>query len=194
MFCSVRPAFLFRCIGLGLIDKMTKPKLVRMFQKKKGTGKGLDKVKGSRKEQEERDELRKKGLGAVDLADMDGGSKGNISMEELERNQLLDGASEEVTQARRGRWGRKKEVVETKDPKAVREDYSQYSAGVADVMRKQDDDLDQISDALADMRALAGGMNNELDYQDKLINEVQNFSVETSVRTKENARKINKIK
>lgn len=179
---------------VDIIDKMTKPKLVRMFQKKKTNGKGLNKVRASRKDQEEREDLRKKGLSAVDLDKMEGESKDHLSMGELERNELFDGATDEVTQARRGRWGKKKEAVETKDPKAVREDYSQYSTGVAEVMRKQDEDLDQISDALADMHALAGAMNNELEYQDKLITEVQDFTVETSTRTKENARKIKRIK
>lgn len=185
--------FSFLCCVV-VIDKMTKPKLVRMFQRKKGNGNGLSKVKVSRKDQEEREDLRKKGLSVIDLDNMEGDNKDHLSMDQLQRNELFDGATEEMAQKRRGRWGRKKEVVETKNPKAVREDYSQYSASVAEVMRKQDDDLDQISDALADMHELAGAMNNELEYQDKLITEVQDFTVETSTRTKENARRIKKIK
>eukprot|EP00177_Eucheuma_denticulatum_P001425 GFKZ01002572.1.p1 GENE.GFKZ01002572.1~~GFKZ01002572.1.p1 ORF type:complete len:297 (+),score=64.33 GFKZ01002572.1:193-1083(+) len=184
-----------------IIDKMSKPKLVRMFQRKKGTGKGLDKVKASRKDQDERDELRKKGLETLDLESFDGGSKGHISLQDLERDELLEtGGSEDpaassdgkrrIWKGRRGKGGGDVRV----DAKNVREDYSGYSAGVADVMRKQDDDLDLISDALKDMRELAGAMNNELEYQDRLISEVQDFTVETSVRTKENARKIHKIK
>lgn len=185
-----------------IIDKMSKPKLVRMFQRKKGTGKGLDKVKASRKDHDERDELRKKGLETLDLDSFDGGSKGHLSLQDLQRDELLspvgaDGPSASADGKRRiwkGRRGKGATIDVPLDAKNVREDYSGYSEGVADVMRKQDDDLDLISDALKDMKELAGAMNNELDYQDRLISEVQDFTVETSVRTKENARKIHKIK
>lgn len=177
---------------------MSKPKIARMFQRKKGTGKGLDKVKGSRKDQEAREEMRQKGVDVLDLDGMKKGDEGEaMTMEDLERNELLEGATpvRDASPARRGRMGRKKkEPAAPVDARTVKEDYSQYSSGVAEVMRKQDDDLDQISSALADMQSLAGAMNSELEYQDKLINEVQDFTVETSVRTKENARKINKIK
>lgn len=185
----------FRFICKGIIDKMSKPKLVRMFQKKKAGGKGLDKVKTSRRDLEAREEMRKKGVDALDIDNMTG-SQGKLTMDELNRDELLEGATpkNESSSGWRSRKSRKpKESVPT-DSRSIHEDYSQYSEGVAEVMRKQDDDLDQISDALSDMRTLAGAMNNELDYQDKLITEVQDFTVETSVRTKENARRINRIK
>lgn len=186
---------------VGIIDKMSKPKLVRMFQRKKATGKGLDKVKASRKDQDEREELRKKGIETLDLESFDGGSKGHISLQDLERQDLLedgggDNPSASVDGKRRiwkGRKGKGGGDVRV-NAKNVREDYSGYSQGVAEVMRKQDDDLDLISDALKDMKDLAGAMNNELEYQDRLISEVQDFTIETSVRTKENARRIQKIK
>lgn len=172
--------------------------LARMFQRKKGAGKGLDKVKGSRRDQESREGIRQKGVDALDLDGMKPGEQEDaISMDDLNRNELLEGATpvRDASLARRGMMGRKKkEPAAPVDARTVKEDYSQYSSGVAEVMRKQDDDLDQISSALADMQSLAGAMNNELEYQDKLINEVQDFTVETSVRTKENARKINRIK
>lgn len=177
-----------------LIDKMSKPKIVRMFQRKKPVGKGLEKVKASKKETEARVEMREKGVSALDVATMRGG-EGVISMDALEndREQLLDG--ETVTDVRRGLGRRKKKEPERNlDPRQIREDYSQYSQPVADVMKKQDDDLDQIADALADMRSLAGAMNSELQYQETLIEEVQGFTAETSRRTKENAKKINRIK
>lgn len=174
---------------------MTKPKLVRMFQKKKATGKGLDKVKRSGKDIEAREQMRKNGIDAVNLDNMTG-SQEKLTMDDLDDDPIDEATpASESASGWRSRRGRKaKEPVAPKDARSIREDYSQYSEGVAGVMRKQDEDLDQISDALSDMRALAGAMNNELDYQDKLINEVQDFTVETSVRTKENARRINKIK
>ncbi|PXF41594.1 hypothetical protein BWQ96_08681 [Gracilariopsis chorda] len=175
-----------------LIDKMTKPKLVRMFQRKKGNGKGLDKVKISKKEREDREQLRDKGLDAVQLDDMSDSQK-TLTLDDIDdqRDQLFDG--ETVTDYKRSRRGKKKEP-QIKETRQIREDYSQYAAPVASVMRQQDDDLDQISDALVDMKALASAMNNELDYQDKLITEVQDFTQETARRTKDNAQKIKRIK
>ena len=185
-----------------IIDKMSRPKLARLFVRKKAGGKGLDKVKTSRKDADAREELRRGGVDAVDLKGMRAAGEGDgpaaVTLDDLERDVLLEGAElVEASAPRRARIGRRKKDAAppaARDAREVQEDYSQYSEGVAHVMRKQDDDLDQISGALADMQALAGAMNNELDYQDKLINEVQDFTVETSVRTKENARKINKIK
>lgn len=175
---------------------MTKPKLARMFQRKKMTGKGLDKVKVSRKEQEAREGIRQKGLESIDVAGMKD-SNGQLTMDDLEgddRDKLFDGETITATSSRRGWKGKKNKEVVTVETRQIKEDYSQYSDGVASVMTKQDDDLDQISDALKDMQSLAGAMNSELDYQDKLINEVQDFTAETSRRTKDNARRINKIK
>lgn len=171
---------------------MTKPKLVRMFQRKKGNGKGLDKVKISKKEREDREQLRDKGLDAVQLDDMSDSQK-TLTLDDIDdqRDQLFDG--ETVTDYKRSRRGKKKEP-QIKETRQIREDYSQYAAPVASVMRQQDDDLDQISDALVDMKALASAMNNELDYQDKLITEVQDFTQETARRTKDNAQKIKRIK
>ncbi|KAI0566603.1 hypothetical protein FGB62_7g665 [Gracilaria domingensis] len=177
---------------LGIIDKMTKPKLARLFHRRKGTGKGLDKVKATKKERASREQLREQGLDAVDLDEMTDSQKA-LTLEQFEndRNELFNG--ETVQDFRRGRRGKKKEA-EVKQTRQITEDYSQYSDAVASVMRQQDDDLDQISDALGDMKALASAMNNELEYQDKLITEVKDFTTETSRRTKENAKKINRIK
>jgi ABC-type transporter Mla subunit MlaD len=52
-------------------------------------------------------------------------------------------------------------------------------------MRKQDQDLDQISGVLTDLKTLADGMNAELTYQDKFITAIQDFTDETSRRTKD---------
>lgn len=177
---------------IGIIDKMVKPKFVRMFNRKKLTGKGFDKAKTSKKDIAEREELREKGVDGVDFERMTGTSQ-SVTLEDLEseRDQLLD--AENVQNYKRGRRGKKK-GSELKNTRQIKEDYSQYSEPVATVMKQQDDDLDQISDALADMNALASAMNNELNYQDKLITDVQDSTKETSIRAKENAKKIKRIK
>jgi methyl-accepting chemotaxis protein len=176
-----------------IIDKMSKPKIVRMFQRKKPTGKGLDKVRAGKKENAEREQYKARGLGAVDLDGMGGGDgdgDGDGGGDDGGREELLS-----VTGvSKKGRLGRSKAVAPPQSARGVREDYSQYTPGVASVMRKQDEDLDQVSDALGDLKALADGMNSELEYQGRLIEEVQDFTDETSRRTKDHARRVNQIK
>jgi hypothetical protein len=60
-------------------------------------------------------------------------------------------------------------------------------------MRKQDQDLDQISGVLTDLKTLADGMNAELTYQDKFITAIQDFTDETSRRTKDYPRRVKLI-
>lgn len=164
-----------------IIDKMSKPKIVRMFQRQKKGGKGLDKVKASKKENKARDELRGAGVDGLDVDRMQAG--------EAHITRVTDAKEEE----KRGLFGKKK----SEGRKGVREienDYSQYSSGIAEVMRDQDKDLDQIGDMLTDMKALAVGIDNELQLQDGLIHEVQNFTDETRKRTQANAKKVRGIK
>lgn len=176
-----------------------------MFQRKKPAGKGLDKVRGSRKERTAKEEMREKGVEALDMDRLQSASTDQIvTLDDLDdsqqqRNELFGTETSEKgassSRLRAPRFRKKDNPQPTvKSSRQVKEDYSQYSEPVANVMREQDEDLDQISDALADMKELAGAMNNELEYQDKLIHEVQDFTQETSRRTKENARKITKIK
>lgn len=171
-----------------IIDKMSKPKIVRMFRGKKGGGKGLDKVRGNKKDMAEREELRGKGLHGMDLDGMAGGDDDDDDGEG-DREELF-----EVQDHKKSKKGKSKGPKSPRSAREVHEDYSQYSSGVASAMREQDEDLDQISDALADMKALADGMNNELNYQEKLIAEVQDFTEETSTRTKDHARRVNNIR
>lgn len=166
-----------------IIDKMSKPKLVRMFQRKKPAGKGLEKARAGKKETAEREHLKAGGLDAVDLEAMGGGGDDGDD----DREELLT-----VTSAKKGRRG-KKTAGSPQSARGVQEDYSQYTTGVASAMREQDKDLDLISDALGDMKALADGMNKELTYQGKLIEEVQDFTDLTSERTKNHARRVNQI-
>jgi methyl-accepting chemotaxis protein len=170
-----------------IIDKMSKPKIVRMFQRKKPAGKGLDKARAGKKETAERERLKEGGLGGVDL---DGMAGGGSDEDDGGREELLTVTG--VT--KKGRLGKGKAAASPQSARGVQEDYSQYSSGVATVMRKQDKDLDQISDALGDLKALADGMNSELGYQERLIDEVQDFTDVTSARTKDHARRINQIK
>jgi hypothetical protein len=176
-----------------IIDKMSKPKLVRLFHMSKKDGKGLDKVKGSRRDHAERDALKAHGLDSVDVLDsLDGDGEGSAEGAKSEpRDDLL-----EVHDVKKnGKYFKPASSLSGVHPsRPTQEDYSQYSTGVATAMRKQDQDLDQISDALADMKALADGMNAELTYQDKLITEIQDFTEETSRRTKDHARRVNQIK
>lgn len=167
-----------------IIDKMSRPKIARMFHRKKASGKGLDKVRAGKKETAEREQLKERGLGAVDLDGMGGGGDDD---DEGGREELLA-----VTGVKKGRRGKKTEAP-GQSARGVQEDYSQYTSGVASVMRDQDKDLDQISDALGDLKSLADGMNSELSYQGQLIEEVQDFTDETSRRTKEHARRVNQI-
>lgn len=171
---------------------MTKSKLARMFQRKKPVGKGLEKVKGTRKEQEARQELRNKGLESLDVKSMQS-SDGTVKMHDLQREELLDAPA--ASGSKLGWLGKKnRDPTPRLETRAIQEDYSAYSSGVAQVLKQQDEDLDQIGDALSDMKAMATAMNNELEYQGELIEEVQTFSTETSRRTKENAKKIARIK
>eukprot|EP00173_Palmaria_palmata_P004918 Plantae.Rhodophyta-Palmaria_palmata.ctg7718.p1 GENE.Plantae.Rhodophyta-Palmaria_palmata.ctg7718~~Plantae.Rhodophyta-Palmaria_palmata.ctg7718.p1 ORF type:complete len:202 (+),score=69.64 Plantae.Rhodophyta-Palmaria_palmata.ctg7718:52-606(+) len=167
-----------------IIDKMSKPKIVRMFTREKKKGKGLDKLKAGKMELAERQKLKASGLGAVELGD-DGGS----GSEDGNREELLT-----VTDAKNGKKRKGKKGSSDSGSRAVQEDYSQYTSGVASAMRAQDDDLDQISDALGDLKALADGMNSELGYQSKLIDEVQTYTEETSIRTKKHAQRVKTIK
>lgn len=169
---------------------MTKSKLVRMFQRKKPAGKSLEKVKANKKEQEAREELRSKGLESIDVQGMQG-QDGSVSMGEIQRAT----ANDEATEARRGLFAKKNKDPPTRtQARHIEEDYSGYSKGVAKVLQQQDEDLDQIGDVLSDMHSMAKAMNNELEYQDKLIGEVQDFSAETSRRAKDNAKRIAKLK
>jgi hypothetical protein len=176
-----------------VINKMSKPKIVRMFQLPKKDGKGLDKMKGSRKDQAERDALKARGLGVVDIDGMSSdrpGAAARSAADDDPRDELF-----EVQDVRKnGKRSKASSSSAAESSRSLADDYSQYSTGVATAMRKQDQDLDQISGALADMKTLADGMNAELTYQDKLITEIQDFTDETSRRTKDNARRVKQIK
>lgn len=165
-----------------VIDSMSKPKIVRMFGRKKAKGKGLDKVKAGKKELSEREKLRERGLDNVDLDGMAGGGSDDGDREELLSVTGVD------------KKGRRKKGATDNSSRAVQEDYSQYSQGVANVMREQDDDLDQISDALGDLNKLALGMNAELDLQSGLIDEVTGAVETTSTRTRAQAERVKRIK
>lgn len=176
-----------------IIDKMSKPKIVRMFQRKKPVGKGLDKVRTGKKARGEREGMRDAGVGALDLGAMaDGaGEEERNHMREAERDELLGGADKK----RGGRFRKGKEKpATTVGARDIEEDYSQYTDGVAKVMREQDKDLDGIADAIGDMKMLAGAMNSELNYQNELIDEVQTYTEETRKRTKDHASRVERIK
>lgn len=167
---------------------MRKPKIVRLFQRRKKKGHGLDNVRATRKEEEERDELRNKGLDSINVHAMK--PTNVVSLDDMDREEPL-----EIDSSRRGRKARKKGEPSLRvGTRAIREDYSENTDDVAAVLRNQDDDLDKIGDALTDMRALASAMNTELEYQDKLIVQVQDYTTETSRRTKENAKKVAQIR
>lgn len=160
------------------INKMTKPKIVRMFQYRKKDGKGLNKVKASKKERNARDELREAGVNALDVDRMQAG-EGAIT-------RVSNDTEEEK---KRSLFGKNK----SEGRKGVREienDYSQYTSEVAKVHREQDKDLDQISDLLTDMQALGNAMHSEIQLQDTLLEEGKNFTEETRKRTQANAKKL----
>ncbi len=171
---------------------MTKNRLVRMFQVKKSKNKALEQHKGKKKEQEAQEELRAKGLDSIDVKGMQE-HNGAISMTELEREQLLGDAADESGKRRR-LFGKKQEQTVHVNTKDINEDYSQYPEGVASTLRKQDEDLDQLSEIVGDLKVMSHAMKNELTFQKGKIEHVQDFTVETSRRTKLNARNIAKIK
>lgn len=174
-----------------VIDKMTKPVYVRMFSRSKRPGKGLDKQKKlGRKEAKERDALRDAG---VDSLDLDGlrerdeaarGGGGGGQGDDEDRADLLD---EQLVASKKGKAAR---AVGGAAGVGGREEYAGYSTGVASALRKQDEDLDAISGALADMKGLASAMNSELTYQEGLVSTVNEYTLETSRRTKANADKV----
>lgn len=172
-----------------VIDKMTKPVYVRMFSRAKRPGKGLDKQKKlGRKEAKERDALRD---GGVDSLDLDGlrerdeaARGGGGGGDDDDRADLLD---EQLVASKKGKAAR---AVGGAAGVGGREEYAGYSTGVASALRKQDEDLDAISGALADMKGLASAMNSELTYQEGLVSTVNEYTLETSRRTKANADKV----
>jgi Snare region anchored in the vesicle membrane C-terminus len=179
-----------------VITKMSKPKIVRMFQLPKKDGKGLDKMKGSKKDQAERDALKARGLGVIDVDGMSRNPLADGHDDDFAATSVTDPRDElfEVQDVRKNGKRSKSSSTAAKPSHSIQDDYSHYSTGVATAMRKQDQDLDQISGALTDMKTLADGMNAELTYQDKLITEIQDFTDETSRRTKDNTRRVKLIK
>lgn len=178
------------------IDKMNRPKIVRMFQIKRSKGKGLDKVRPGEKELEERQKIRNEGLDSIDVRAMQK-QEATVDMDDLEAPvDSLDGEGDSNKKNRLKLFGGKRtksnEAANTplQSSRRIQEDYSGYSDNVATVLRKQDDDLDKISDVLGDMKSMANAMNNELEYQAQVINDVQNMSEETSKRTRDNKNRI----
>jgi hypothetical protein len=185
-----------------VIDKMSRGKLSRMLRRARPVGKGLDKVRASKKEMAEREALKARGLRAVDLDSMGGSSsRGGIDEvvgDEEDDDSVVGEDREELFEVKgvqkKGRLGHNgKAAPGPRSARDAKEDYSQYSSGVATAMRKQDDDLDAISDVLKDMRMLAGGMGDELKYQEHKIAEVTTFTNETSNRTKGQAERVKRI-
>ncbi len=174
-----------------IIDKMSKPKIVRMFQRKKAGGKGLDKVKAGRKERGQREELREGGVDALNIEGMQDGRNAREVEEARAMAELSDSEKEEKKRKLFGRKNAEKKGTAVRD---IENDYSHYSEGVATAMKEQDKDLDQIGDMLGDMKALANAMNNELKLQETLIDEVQDFTSETRKRTQANAKRVQQIK
>ncbi|OSX72533.1 hypothetical protein BU14_0427s0023 [Porphyra umbilicalis] len=175
-----------------VIDKMTKPVYVRMFTRSKRAGKGLDKQKKlGRKEAKERAAMREGGVDSLDLdglRERDAAARGEGGRgpdeEDDDRAELLD---EQLVASKKGKAAR---AVGGAAGVGGKEEYAGYSTGVATALRKQDEDLDAISGALADMKGLASAMNSELTYQEGLVSTVNEYTLETSRRTKANAAKV----
>jgi hypothetical protein len=177
-----------------VIEKMSHNKVSRMLRRKQPVGKGLDKVRANRKDLAERDAVKARGLRAIDLDGMGGGGGSRIG-DGIGNGDYGDRA--ELFEAKgvpKKRLGRKDKVEPSpRSTRDVKEDYSQYSNDVASAMRKQDDNLDAMSDVLTDMRVLAGGMCVELEYQGKKIDELQDSAVATSVRTRTQVDRVKRI-
>lgn len=172
-----------------VIDKMRKPLILRLFQLKKKAGRCLDEVRTN--DRKEREELRRNGVESMSV-----NAVATAKFESMDDLASDDGDSGKEEKSNKRNWIKKKKKNNGEGnggTRAVTEDYSEYSDGIGDVLRQQDDDLDLIGDVLSDMKNMAHAMNNELDCQSTLITEVQNFTEVTSERTKANARKIEKI-
>lgn len=170
------------------MNKMRKPKLLRIFRRKKGR-KQLETPKITKQEQHAREQVRRNGVGALQLERQ----RSNRNAPVMTMDDLAgDSSSSSVS----GGWKGKKDYVSA--PSFIRYDrkndeYSEYDDDVADVLRDQDGDLEDLSDTLAGMRDVAVAMNNELDHQNDLIGRVQDYTEQTKDRTMENARKIRMI-
>lgn len=179
----------------GLIEKMRKPKIVRLLQGRKAKTRGFDEMRTPRREQKQAEELRRAGIDSLSLHA--GTSKGPVvvSMDEVQAVAFCDAGGSEDRRTASIRLGRRQKKKKNIAPvflatREIHEDYSEYSKDVANVLHAQDNDLDLISDALADMKATANAMNSELDYQNHLIGRVQDYTVHTAKRTKQHANKI----
>lgn len=170
---------------------MRKPKILRLLQGKRHKAKGLQEANLTRREQETYDELRRNGVETL-VCSMTKTTP-QIAMDDMDREELFSPVTPQNNRKNcKPSTMKQKQTsypshIATKD---INEDYSEYSADVAQVLRGQDDDLDLISDALTDMKHIAVAMNHELGYQAHLIEQVQDYTVQTAKRTKANAAKI----
>lgn len=176
---------------IGVVNKMRKPKLLRLFQRKKGRKK-LEEKKLSRKEQEEKERVRQNGVSATHLERLRSSKTPAVVMS-------MDDIASDLSPSVGNGWNWKKDrnasapsVVAYTD-EVSKDPYADYDGDVAGVLRDQDGDLGDLSDTLAGMRDIAVAMNYELDHQNGLISKVQDYTEQTKGRTMENARKIRMI-
>lgn len=150
---------------LAIIEKMRRPKLLRVFQIR-----GNWKRSNFTKHAVEAESLQRNGL-----LDVHSNSSNSPTPNQNPMHRSNTAQSSIKTHP---------------DKSEAREDYAEFSKDVAGLLIDQDDDLDGIGNVLVDVQGLAVAMNNELKYHEELISRIQGMTDEASSIAKENAKKI----
>lgn len=206
-----------------VIEKMRKPKLIRMLQGKGWRSNGgtssanvsvISSSPGNAKDEYYKDlkrngchsvkysqEAQKYGTrkaGIVSMGDIegDGGSSDDDGDSDVDKSASfkLSAGSFNIGKLMKGGKKGKGEGNVVISTRKIHDDYEEFDPEVGDILKEQDEDLDLISDSLTDMKRMAVAMNNELQYQGHLVNSIQDATVSASERTKRNVNEMSKIK
>lgn len=167
-----------------------------MFQRRKGRN-GLDTTPVSKKELKKQEEMRRNGVQSLA---MERDESTIVSIREATVVTMDDVLESSPGGNRKGNNYNKSKNRHVSSPAAVYDDleeescmYGEYDDDVADVLRDQDNDLEDLSQTLMGMKDVAVAMNHELDHQRHLINQVQNYTQQTKIKTAKNTKAIKEI-
>lgn len=180
----------------GVVNKMRTPRILRMFQRRKGR-KGLDSSPLSKKELKKQEEMRRNG---VESLAMERNESTLVSIREATVVTMDDVLESSSGGGRKGKQYNKTKNRHVSAPVGMYDDlqeesdvYGNYDDDVADVLRDQDNDLDDLSQTLMGMKDVAVAMNHELDHQRHLINQMQDYTEQTKIKTAKNTKAIKEI-
>lgn len=173
---------------------MRTPRILRFFQRRRGR-KGLDTNVKSQKELKKQEAIRRNGVESLGLVD------GKESTLESIRNATVVTMDDLLeSSSGKGKKYNKSQNRHVSSPAAIYDDlegesdmYGEYDDDVADVLRDQDNDLEDLSQTLMGMKDVAVAMNHELDHQRHLINKVQDYTHQTKMKTAKNTKAIKEI-